>query len=252
MFDGLVLSWAEVVGGGLALARQPTILVLASCAWGKLDLLRPSSTAAMSSTIGTLLEAGVKFRLLARTSFSAVDSPLEERLTTHLSSHRLSCISAFTRSNKVSNFLFWCSLHLAITSSWALPWAASSAETCCEHKFNSCCLTYKRLPKDPTPAQERNMNAILLPLTRAVAIPEHLYYHLRSSEGKVPLLYGLPKIHKPGIPPRPTVSFVNSPTYALSKHLGSILSSVVGNSPSHVRNSADFASFIAGQTVHPA
>ena len=110
--------------------------------------------------------------------------------------------------------------------------------------------TYKRLLRDPTPAQERKMNAILLPLMRAGAIPEQLYYHLRSSAGKVPLLYGLPKIHKPEIPLRPIVSFVNSPTYALSKHLVSILSPRVGKSPSHVKNSADSASFIAGQTVH--
>ena len=112
--------------------------------------------------------------------------------------------------------------------------------------------TYKSLPKDPTPAQERKMNGILLPLmsSRAGSIPERLYYHLRSSAGKVPLLYGLPKIHKPEVPLRPIVSFVNLPTYTLSKHLVSILSPLVGKSPSHVRNSADFASFIAGQTVH--
>ena len=116
-----------------------------------------------------------------------------------------------------------------------------------------CSLTQtptKDSQKDPTPAQERKMNAILLPLMRAGAIPERLYYHLRSSAGKVPLLYGLPKIHKPEVPLRPIVSFVNSPTYALSKHLVSILSPLVGKSPLHVRNSADFASFIAGQTVH--
>ena len=34
--------------------------------------------------------------------------------------------------------------------------------------------TYKRLPKDPTPAQERKMNAILLLLMRAGGIPERL------------------------------------------------------------------------------
>ena len=110
--------------------------------------------------------------------------------------------------------------------------------------------TYKTLPRDPTLSQERKMNAILLLLMRAGAIPERLYYHLRSSAEKVPLLYGLPKIHKPEIPLRPMVSFVNSPTYALSKHLVSILSPLVGKSPSHVRISADFASFIAGQTIH--
>lgn len=109
--------------------------------------------------------------------------------------------------------------------------------------------TYRRLVRDPTPSQERKLNALLLPLMRAGSIPERLYYHLRSSAGKIPLLYGLPKIHKPGTPLRPIVSFVNSPTYALSKHLVHILSPLVGKSPSHVKNSAEFASFIAGQTL---
>ena len=64
-----------------------------------------------------------------------------------------------------------------------------------------------------------------------------------------PLLYGLPKIHKPEIPLRPIVSFLNSPTYELSKHLVSILLPLVGKSTSHVKNSAEFASIIAGQTL---
>ena len=55
--------------------------------------------------------------------------------------------------------------------------------------------TYKKLPNDPTPAQERKMNAIFLPLMRAGFILERLYYHLRSSARTVLLLYGLPKIH---------------------------------------------------------
>ena len=60
--------------------------------------------------------------------------------------------------------------------------------------------TYKALPRDPTPALERKMNALLLSLTREGAIPTTLYNRLRSSAGKVPLLYGLPKIHKPETP----------------------------------------------------
>ena len=69
------------------------------------------------------------------------------------------------------------------------------------------------------------MNELLLSVKRSGAIRSTLYYHLRSSAGKVPLLpllpllYGLPKIHKPAIPLRPIASFVNSPTYQLSKHL---------------------------------
>lgn len=42
--------------------------------------------------------------------------------------------------------------------------------------------TYKRLPKDPTPALERRMNALLLALTRSDAISSGpLYDRLRSS-----------------------------------------------------------------------
>ena len=105
-------------------------------------------------------------------------------------------------------------------------------------------VTYKRLVKDPTLAQERRMNALLLSPMRSGALPKSLYQRLRSSAGKVPLLHGLPKVLKPGTPLRPIVSFVNSPTYV------SILSTLVGKSPSHVRNSTEFASFITGKLIH--
>ena len=72
------------------------------------------------------------------------------------------------------------------------------------------------------------MNALLLSLMRSGAIPECLYQRLRSYAGKVPLLYGLPKVHKPGTPLRPIVSFVNSPTYALSKLVSLIVKNIAG------------------------
>ena len=74
---------------------------------------------------------------------------------------------------------------------------------------------YKELNKDPTPSIERKMNSTLLQMKKESTIPEQLYRRLRSSGGRIPLLYGLPKIHKPGIPLRPIVSFLSSPTYAL-------------------------------------
>ena len=109
--------------------------------------------------------------------------------------------------------------------------------------------TCRRLTRDPTQDLERWINALLLSLSRVGAIPGPLYEQLRSSAGKIPLLYRLPKVHKPGIPLRPIVSFINSPTYQLSKHLVSILTPFVGMSDSHVRNSAQFATFIAGQVL---
>jgi hypothetical protein len=55
-----------------------------------------------------------------------------------------------------------------------------------------------------------------------------------------PRLYGLPKIHKEGVPLRPIVNCIASPTYSLAKYLKGLLSPLVGYSPSHIRNSEDF------------
>ncbi len=109
--------------------------------------------------------------------------------------------------------------------------------------------TYKKLKRDPALALERKMNSLLLSLKRAGSLPDVLYYRLRSSAKTTPLLYGLPKIHKPNTPLRPIVSFINSPTYILSKHLVTILSPLVGNSSTHVKNSFDFAKFISTQCI---
>ena len=78
--------------------------------------------------------------------------------------------------------------------------------------------TYKKLNRDPAASLERRMNDILLSLNRTGSIPDLLYRQLRSSSGMTSLFYGLPKIHKPQVPLRPIASFINSPSYQLSKH----------------------------------
>lgn len=95
--------------------------------------------------------------------------------------------------------------------------------------------TYNSLVRNPTPALEHRLNRLLLSLKRDGLLSPQLYHHLHSSSGKVPLLYGLPKLHKPGVPLRPIVSFIDSHTYNLCKHLVSLQSPLTGDSPSHVR-----------------
>ena len=114
---------------------------------------------------------------------------------------------------------------------------------------NSYGRVYKKLQKDPLPSLERRMNELLLSLKKSGALRPNLNHRLRSSAGKTPLLYGPPKIHKPNVPLRPIVSFVNSPTYHLSKHLVDILSPLVGNSESNVKNSTQFATFISNRSL---
>ena len=83
---------------------------------------------------------------------------------------------------------------------------------------------------------------MLLDLKKAGIINEDLYRMLYSSDGLSPRFYGLEKIHKTGIPLRPIVSFVNSPTYDVSSYLAKIFSPVVANT-------GNFADFLRGKTL---
>ena len=76
--------------------------------------------------------------------------------------------------------------------------------------------TYAVLNSDPTSKTQRKLNKMLLDLKKADKISDSTYKMLYSSDGLCPRFYGLPKIHKPEIPLKPIVSFVNYPTYANS------------------------------------
>ena len=107
---------------------------------------------------------------------------------------------------------------------------------------------YQKLMKDPAPSSGRKMNSTLLELKKKKELPESTSdYVVPTNEH--PLLYGMPKTLKEGILMRSTVSFVQSPTYILSKHLCHLLSSLVGNFSSAVRNSEQFAEFISDQDI---
>ena len=70
--------------------------------------------------------------------------------------------------------------------------------------------TYEVLKRDPRPALQRKLNKKLLTLKKADKIDFRRYNRLRCSVPQPPKLYGLPKLHKPNIPMRPTVSFCGS------------------------------------------
>ena len=61
-----------------------------------------------------------------------------------------------------------------------------------------------------------------------------------------PKFYGLPKIHKLGMPLRPIVSRFGTVTYQTSKEVARILKPLVGRSPHHVKNTEDFIDQIKG------
>ena len=69
---------------------------------------------------------------------------------------------------------------------------------------------------------------------------ETLYKRLYPTGAESPKVYGLPKIHKEGIPLRSIVSSIGAVSYETSKELARILKPLVGKSPYHVHNTQDF------------
>ena len=57
---------------------------------------------------------------------------------------------------------------------------------------------------------------------------------------KPPHIYGLPKVHKEGVPLRPVVSCIGSSVHPLAKYLAKILNPLQNRIPSNIKNSMDF------------
>ena len=66
-----------------------------------------------------------------------------------------------------------------------------------------------------------------------------------------PKFYGLPKIHKTGIPLRPMVSSGDSVTYGVAKVIAKVLIPLVGKSPHHIQSTGDFVSKVRDVTLLP-
>ena len=82
-------------------------------------------------------------------------------------------------------------------------------------------------------------------------ISEATYKRLYPTEAGSPKFYGLPKIHKEGMPLRPIVSSIGAVTYATSKELSRIIKPLVGRSPYHVQNTQDFIQQTEGIQLQP-
>lgn len=64
-------------------------------------------------------------------------------------------------------------------------------------------------------------------------------------------IYGLPKIHKEGIPLRPIMNTIGSPTYMLAKYVVGILNPLVGNTHFVIKDSKHFVELITDDKYEP-
>ncbi len=76
-------------------------------------------------------------------------------------------------------------------------------------------------------------------------LSNQMSYRLNPKSNICPRIYGLPKIHKEGIPLRPIVDFTGSPT----GHLATILKPLTGQTTTYVHNAATFCDEIKRFTI---
>ena len=100
--------------------------------------------------------------------------------------------------------------------------------------------TYKKIAEDPTPKQKNKLINILRNIKAEGGLKEEVYKRLYPTGAGSPKFYGLPKLHKAGIPLRPIISSIGTVTYNTAKELARILKPLVGLSNHHIQNTMDF------------
>ena len=100
--------------------------------------------------------------------------------------------------------------------------------------------TYKIIPNDPTNWQKNKLIQMLKKIKAEGGMNEDTYKMMNPTGAGIPKFYGLPKIHKAGVPLRPIVSSRGSVAYGTAKELARILKSLAGSSPYSVQNIKDF------------
>ena len=111
--------------------------------------------------------------------------------------------------------------------------------------------TYKVIRADPTNRQKNKLIQILKNIKAEGGINENTYKKMYATGAGIPKFYGLPKIHKAGVPLRPIVSSRGSVAYGTTKELVRIEKPLVGRSPTNVHNTKDFVEKVKNIKLQP-
>ena len=110
---------------------------------------------------------------------------------------------------------------------------------------------YKIIQTDPTTKHRNKLISLLKSIKSEGGIDDNTHKRLHPTAATLPKYYGLPKIHKQGMPLRPIISSIGSVTNATAKELSRILKPLVGRSPHHVMNNLEFLESIRGIQLLP-
>ena len=88
-------------------------------------------------------------------------------------------------------------------------------------------------------------------IKRDTNMGQGMYRTMYSTGCAVPNFYGLPRIHKTGIPLRSIVSGRGSVTYGVAIVLTMIIGPLIGKSPDHIQSTRDFVNRVREVTLLP-
>ena len=88
---------------------------------------------------------------------------------------------------------------------------------------------FKKLTQNPTKSREDSLISYLRKLKKDKIIDDATFHKILPCGSTPGVLYGLPKVHKPGYPFRPIVSSVNTYNYNLASYLVHILQPISKN-----------------------
>ena len=97
--------------------------------------------------------------------------------------------------------------------------------------------TYKRIESDPTDKFTREVRKELGILQKERLVTPQMYKMFYPKGCSAPKFYGLPKIHKDGVPLRPIVASYSSPASRLGKWLATIFRPLMSTQASYIKNS---------------
>ena len=110
---------------------------------------------------------------------------------------------------------------------------------------------YRIIKRDPTLKIEKKITESLKHLRKEGYIDDRLCDSLTPRYSEPPQIYGLPKVHKDGVPMRPIVSCIGSPTYRLAKDLARTLTPLSGQTTYTVMNSTKFVERLQEARIGP-
>ena len=99
---------------------------------------------------------------------------------------------------------------------------------------------YQLLKRDPTTKIKTETLKQLKVLKDSEFIDNKSHYYLKPADSPVPRFYGQPKIHKPGVPIRPSVSYSGSQLYNLNKYIANVLKAHVKDENNNAKTFTSF------------